>query len=348
MSNLRILGLVVGIAGLFLTVLVYRGPRWKRGRFLLLGLSSLCLAAVSVNPDILNTIGETFSLPSGPHRGRLLLLLVGSVVVLWFLVLYFKGKLDELRHQFDELVRVLGREKARNTSQKELSDKPIVVVIPAYNEAENLRELLGDMPGTVREREIGVIVVDDGSSDETSRVVREAGYLAIENRIHRGGGAALRLAYDILMNVEPEIVVTMDADGQHRPQEIECLVEPLLQGRYELVIGSRILGRTEEHNRLRFVGLRLFNFIINRLLGTRISDCSSGFRAFRFELLKAVTLREDQYHTSELIIDAAKKGSRIGEVPVTILERKHGWSKKGRDWKYGLRFAQAIVKTWWR
>ena len=81
---------------------------------------------------------------------------------------------------------------------------------------------------------------------------------------------------------------------------------------------------------------------------SRITDPSSGFRAFNLDVLSSVYLYEDQYHTSELIINAAKKGISIGEVPITIHRRKYGKSKKGKDWKYGFHFSKTIVKSWWR
>jgi hypothetical protein len=83
-------------------------------------------------------------------------------------------------------------------------------------------------------------------------------------------------------------------------------------------------------------------------MGKKITDPSSGFRAFKMAAIGAVELNEDQYHTSELIIEAVKKGLRIEECPVTILKRRHGKSKKGKDWLYGIHFARIIFKTWWR
>lgn len=94
--------------------------------------------------------------------------------------------------------------------------------------------------------------------------------------------------------------------------------------------------------------MHFFNLIINILLKTKITDCSSGFRAFKIDLLNSVILKEDQFHTSELIIDAVKKGIRIAEVPITISKRSRGRSKKGRDWSYGVNFAKTILKAWWR
>jgi hypothetical protein len=101
-------------------------------------------------------------------------------------------------------------------------------------------------------------------------------------------------------------------------------------------------------SKFRYSGLKLFNFIISRLLKEKISDCSSGFRAFRTEVIKGINLREAQYQSTELIIEAVKKGYRIQEVPITIRERMYGQTKKGTNFKYGLNFTKVILKTWWR
>lgn len=348
MSNLRIVGLIIGIIGLFLTFRIYRGPKWKKLNFILFALSSFFLIGISLKPGLLNTIAGMLSLEQ-EQRGRILTLLIFSAIALWFLFLYLKTKLDSHKHQFDLLIRSLGHEQAQYDNITEnLKDKSIVVLIPAYNEAQNLKELLTKIPDSVGGKKLGVLVIDDGSKDNTGTVVRAAGHAVIKNKINRGGGAGLRLGYDIIKNSNIKICVTMDADGQHNPDEIEKLVQPILNNKYDLVIGSRVIGKWEQESRLRSIGLPLFNFIINLLLKTKITDCSSGFRAFKTDLLKNIVLQEDQYHTSELIIDATKKGARIGEAPISLKKRKHGKSKKGKDLAYGLHFTKAIIKSWWR
>jgi glycosyltransferase involved in cell wall biosynthesis len=196
--------------------------------------------------------------------------------------------------------------------------------------------------------EVCVLVVDDASEDETRKIVQGHEHLVVSNMVNRGGGAALRLGYDISRKAGARICVTMDADGQHKPDEIQKLVLPISNGQYDFVIGSRILGKREKDSLIRLVGVYVFGKIISLLLGKRITDPSSGFRAFRMDAMGDIDLYEDQYHTSELIIEAVKKGMRIGEVPITMLRRKYGKSKKGLDWRYGLRFARTIVTAWWR
>lgn len=350
MSILRIAGLVIGIIGLYLTFRVYRGPKWKRANFILFGIFSLSLLVVSLFPEVLNTISGMLALEQA-QRGRLLTLLIFSTVFLWGLLLYFKTRLDNQRYQFDLLVRSLGKEEAKKKIHLEEIKKrggEIVVLIPAYNEAENLRVLLKKMPESIEGRKLEVLVIDDGSEDGTAEAVEEQGYLVVGNKINRGGGAALRLGYDILKETSAKISVTMDADGQHDPAEIEKLVRPILEDKYDVVIGSRFLGKYEKDSAFRISGIYLSNFIINLLLGSKITDCASGFRAFKVDLLKSVTLREDQYHTSELLIDAIKRNLRVGEAPITISKREFGQTKKGRNLIYSLNFAKAVLKAWWR
>jgi hypothetical protein len=126
------------------------------------------------------------------------------------------------------------------------------------------------------------------------------------------------------------------------------LLKSLLNNESDIVIGSRRLGKNMSKSKFRYSGLKLFNFIISRLLKEKISDCSSGFRAFRTEVIKGINLREAQYQSTELIIEAVKKGYRIQEVPITIRERMYGQTKKGTNFKYGLNFTKVILKTWWR
>jgi len=282
------------------------------------------------------------------QHGRLIALLIVSNLFLLVFSFYSKVRQEGIRIQLDKLVRSLGANDVKEVIEIQEKIKPVMVVIPAYNEADNLKELLPKIPSKIEETDIGILVVDDGSDDEIVEVVREQGHLVVSNLINRGGGAALRLGYDILKKSEGGICVTMDADGQHHPEEIEKLVLPILNDQYDFVIGSRILGHREKDGLFRIAGVYFFGVLISFLLGKKITDPSSGFRAFKMDAMESIRLYEDQYHTSELIIEAIKKGLRIGEVPITILKRRYGKSKKGKDWIYGFHFAKIIIRTWWR
>jgi hypothetical protein len=347
MSNLRIAGFIIGIIGLMATFIIYRGPKWKRANFVLFTLFNLSLVIVSLNPDVVNFIRDMLALKTS-QRGRVIALLIISSIFLFLYSIHTNSKLDKYQLQFDRLIRSLGANTLEESTAVIEKIKPIMIVIPAYNEADNLKEILSRFPSTIGGVEIGILVIDDGSYDDTAHVASEAGVCSVRNPINRGGGAALRLGYDILQKAGSAICVTMDADGQHDPGDIEKILLPIVNDQYDFVIGSRILGNREKDSRLRIVGVYIFGWLISLLLGKKITDPSSGFRAFRMESVASITLHENQYHTSELIIESVKKGLRIGEVPITILKRKYGKSKKGNDWAYGLHFARIIIKTWWR
>lgn len=347
MSNLRILGLIIGVVGLISTFLIYRGPKWKRANFVLFTLFSLSLIIVSINPDVVNFIRDMLALKTS-QRGRIIALLIMSSIFLFFYSIYTNSKIDKYQLQFDKLIRSLGANTLKESEAIFEKIKPVTIVMPAYNEAANLNEILPNFPDSINGLEIGILVIDDGSDDETALVASRAGVCLVRNPINRGGGAALRLGYDILQKAGAQICVTMDADGQHNPSEIEKLILPILNDQYDFVIGSRVIGGREKDSRLRIAGVYIFGWLISLLIGKKITDPSSGFRAFRLEAVAPINLHEDQYHTSELIIEAIKKGLRVVEVPITISKRKYGKSKKGNEWAYGLHFARIVFKTWWR
>jgi len=280
--------------------------------------------------------------------GRLIALLIISNIFLLFFSFYTKSKVENIRLQFDKLVRNLGTIDLEKNVEVGGRIKPIMIVIPAYNEAENLREILPRIPKQIGGVGVGVLVCDDGSEDDTAKVVLQYGHLAVSNRVNRGQGAASRLGYDVLTKHHVSVGVTMDADNQHRPEDLERLVAPILNGQYDLVIGSRILGNQERTRWIRKLGISIFSRIIRLVIGLRVTDCSSGFKAFNIDKFKNMNLTEDQFQSAEVLIEARKKGLRIGEVPITINRRTHGQSKKGTDWNYGLNFAKTILKTWWR
>jgi glycosyltransferase involved in cell wall biosynthesis len=226
--------------------------------------------------------------------------------------------------------------------------EPIMVLIAALNEAPNLELLLPRMPREIDGRKISILIIDDGSSDRTSEVAQANGCFVARNSINRGQGAAFRVGYTIARRCNAHIVVTMDADNQHRPEDLGTMIAPILDDRADFVIGSRALGSADPSSRIRSIGVVTLSRLISLLSGQHITDCSSGFRAFRCDRMARLDLRADQFQTSEVILEAAKKGLRITEVPIHIAVRAHGESRKGPNTAYGFFFLKTMIKTWWR
>ncbi len=343
---IRIISVFLGLFFAYWAFSRFRKHFIKRREFFLLSFLGIGLIIVAIYPDSINIVAGMMALDNKQY-GRIIALLILSNMLLWLLVVSQRSKDGVKSIQFDLLVRRLAMERFLERDVLR-TIKEITVIIPALNEAENLDHVLPRMPENILGHPLGVLVVDDGSVDNTLDIVKKHGYSVASTHFNRGGGAALRLGYDIVMALDTNIIVTMDADGQHIPEEIERLVVPILNGDLDIVIGSRVLGQREKDNIFRWIGIHVFNFVINLLAGTRITDCSSGFRAFRIDSLKKVLLLQDQFHTAELIIDATRKGLRIGEAPVTLLRRHSGKSKKGKNLLYGFNFTKTILKSWFR
>jgi glycosyltransferase involved in cell wall biosynthesis len=305
------------------------------------------LLIIGLFPSVINFPAELLSL-RGKERGRIITLLLFSNAFLWFLYLAERAKTERRYLQFDALVRQLSIRDFFYSNSKKNTSGSIFILIPAFNEAKNLTAILPIIPDEIQGIPVNILVIDDGSSDDTSLVAEKYGALVAIHTTNRGGGAALNTGYSLVKKLNALYVVTMDADGQHNPEEIPKLAAPIINNEADLIIGSRILGSCDEYSRIRLYGVNLFSKLINIMQGSKITDCSSGFRAFNKIILEKCVLVQEQYHTAELIIETAKRGYRIEERPVNISARLSGKSKKGRDIKYGLFFLRTILKTWFR
>jgi len=346
-STLRLTGIVIGTFALLVCFYRLRVYADKRTDVWFLFVFGVALLLVGLFPGLVNFPSAMLKM-EGQQWGRLLTLLIFSNIFLWFFLFYQRAKNETRYYQFDNLVRALTVTDFLRNNTLDQVEGSIVVLIPAYNEAENLAVVLSKIPKSVNSKPVSVLVLDDGSSDSTAEVAHQKNALVATHPANRGGGAALKTGYALVMHLKPAVVLTMDADGQHDPAEIETLVKPILNGESDFVIGSRVLGKSVDSTRVRLIGVHLFSRLINLITGIRITDCSSGFRAMKGSVLKECLLLQEQYHTAEVIIEAAKRGFTISERPVTISRRLSGESKKGHDLKYGLFFLRTIVKTWLR
>ncbi len=347
LSTARVVGLAVGVALMIGNFFYHRGPRWNRSAFVLFSLTSLGLITVSVDPNVINGLPRMLSI-NGIAYGRLLSLAIVASFVAVLLALYTKARADHLHRMLDRVVCADTAERAILSMQFGQPTNPIVILIPAFNEESNLDILLPRIPREIEGTAVDVLVIDDGSHDLTSEVAARHGCQVARNVINRGQGAAFRVGYRILQRRGAKFAITMDADNQHRPEDLPALVAPLLHGEADFVIGSRQLGSADAGSAIRSVGVVVLSRLISLLVGRTITDCSSGYRGFRVSAMTRLDLHEDQYQTSEVIIEAAKKGLRILEVPIHINLRMHGESRKGPTLNYGFYFVKTMLKTWWR
>jgi hypothetical protein len=344
LSALRVAGLVASVA--IAAFVVWRRRSLRNVDVLILLIAAIALAIVS-GTTLTDTVLGWFSFRKG-GGGRILGLSVFAIFLLFLLLLRNMALTTRVDRELSAVLEGIAWEEFRQAGLPERFLDRIAVVIPAYNEENSIGQVLPRIPGSVCGVETAVLVVDDGSRDRTGDIARAHGAAVARHVINRGGGAALRTGYRLMADSGARVVVTLDADGQHLPEEMSRLVAPVLDGEVDVTHGSRVLGHAEPNHYARELGIVFFNRLVSLITRTRVSDCSNGYRAVRSTVLPQLVLRQEQFHTSEFMIEAIKRGVPAREVPVTVARRLHGHSKKPAVVRYGLGFANAIVRTWLR
>jgi hypothetical protein len=344
LTTLRAAGLVAAAA--LIAYAVLRRRTLRNVDVVILLLSGIGLAIVA-GTEVTDELLSAFSFEKG-NGGRILGLAVFAIFILFLLILRALSQSARNARQLSAALEGLAWDEFRQAGLPERFKDKVAVVVPAFNEAENIGYVLDRIPEAVCGVAIETLVVDDGSRDGTGDVAAEHGALVARHVTNRGGGAALRTGYRLMVEAGAEIVVTLDADGQHLPSEMDRLVQPILDGEVEMAHGSRVLGHADRNHFARELGIVFFNRLVSLITRTHVTDCSNGYRAVRTSVLPQLVLRQEQFHTSEFMIEAIKRGIPAKEVPITVEQRLHGHSKKPAVFRYGVGFANAIVRTWLR
>lgn len=221
----------------------------------------------------------------------------------------------------------------------------IWVVVPAYNEAR----VIGGVVEELVARGHRVVVVDDGSGDDTPDVARRAGAVVLRHAVNRGQGAALQTGIAYALRNGAEHIVTFDSDGQHAAEDVDALVAPLLAGRADVTLGSRFIGSTEGMPGGRKTILALAVIFTRVASGARVTDTHNGLRAFTRAAAAKLDIRLDRMaHASEILDQIVRQELRYEEVPVHVRYTDYS-RRKGQSSFAALRIlADYVLGRWMR
>jgi glycosyltransferase involved in cell wall biosynthesis len=221
----------------------------------------------------------------------------------------------------------------------------ICVIIPAFNEEHQISMVIDNLPNYVD----NIVVVNDGSTDGTADIAKCKGTIVISHEKNKGVGAAFRTGLKKATELNVDIMVNIDGDGQFDPKDVGKLIAPIIEKKADFVIGSRFKNKDfhPKMSKIKFYGNKFMSFLISRIVGMKYYDVSCGFRAYSKEAYLRLNLFGEFTYTHETILDLAFKNVTIAEIPIKVEgTRKHGKSRVASNLiRYGYQTLKIILKS---
>lgn len=223
-----------------------------------------------------------------------------------------------------------------------------LVYMPALNEAETIFKVITSIASLEGIGGINILVVDDGSTDHTAQLSKEAGATVIKHNHNKGVGTAFHTAVEYAVSKGYQAMVSIDADGQFKSDEIHKLIKPIKDHRADFVLGIRFQdGRPENMSKVKFHGNKMVNGIISKISKTSIKDASCGFRAYSQKALLHLNLYGRFTYTHETILDLLDKNLEVEQVPITVTYFPNRNSRvAGSISNYAVRTSRVIFKCY--
>lgn len=222
----------------------------------------------------------------------------------------------------------------------------LTILIPAFNEEATIKQVIEEIPKTLDSiNEIEIIVIDDGSSDNTVKIAKESGATVYSFNQNQGLAKAISYGFAKCLEHEADILVILDADNQYDSKEIPLLLKPMLEKKADIVLGDRQLKNLNHMPKQKKIGNQLSSKVVSRLIGQKINDAQTGFRAFSKDALNKLHIFSGYTYTQETLLQAKFKGLKVVEVPVSFRERVDKSRLISNIFTYAIRTVSLLAST---
>lgn len=278
--------------------------------------------AISLNPRILDSVLNNTGLVN-----RSQFLLISSILIILYLLLIQVLRNKGLSSRIYNVIR----ETALSNFKQVLDQVPsidVLIIIAAKNESKTIGKVLEKIKSLELDCSYRILVVNDGSTDDTALISENHKALLISHGTNLGVGAAIKTGFLASKFLKPKIVINIDADDQHDPNDIPKIISKIQDENYDLVYASRFLQQTDyEQSVTRKIGNKFYTNLVNKMTKLQLTDVTSGYRGVRFEKLNSILFLSESNFAIELALRAAKNNLKVVEIPTKTSIREHGKSQ---------------------
>ena len=223
----------------------------------------------------------------------------------------------------------------------------VIVTVPAFNEEKSIKDVVSSIRKVMSRNRYSykILVVDDGSNDKTAEIAKKSGAVVYSHPKNYGLAETFRTEIEKSLELGADVIVHIDADMQYKPEEIPKLIKEIEKG-YDLVLGSRFRGKIEHMPLIKKFGNIAFSKAVSQIVGFKISDAQTGFRAFTKKVAKSVSITSNHTYTQEQIIRAVKAKFKIIEVPIYFAKRDGKSRLITNNFGYAARAWINIIRTY--
>jgi len=320
----RISLMVISLIVIFFIIKAKNDQRLGNQFFIVIMIFWMGTFAIALKPDILEPVLNTTGFVN-----RAQFLLIVSIIIILYLLYQQSRQRKSISYSFNQTIRKIALDYfLREFNQVEINNSEIVIVIVAKNESETIGKVIDGIKSQTISEPYTILVVNDGSTDNTEKIAKEKGALVVNHYYNLGIGAANKTGYLASRLFNPKIIVNIDSDGQHDPKYIPEIISKIKKENADLVIASRFARESNYKTTIvRSVGNRFYTRLVNWIAKISLTDVTSGYRGIKFEKLSSIFFIAETNFAIELGIRAGKSGLKIIEIPVISKSRERGESQ---------------------